>query len=197
MIKGIIFDLDGTLVRLPIKYDKIFENLQNLFETKDEFKPLIPTIIAKANNDKNLIHQSFDLICDEESKSAKNFEIIEGAVDILNYFKNKNFTLGLVTMQCRKAASLILDSMDISNHFSSILTRDDSYERSTQIKKTIDFFSLPPNEVIMIGDRINDVHSAQQVGCAAILSNSNKLNSFNESPVISKLSELKKMNIFT
>ena len=194
MIKGIIFDLDGTLVRLPIQYDIIFEKLGILFDTKDEFKPLIPTILKKANNDVNLIQQAFDLICDEETIAANNFEVIENAIEILDHFKNENFSLGLVTMQCKKAAKLILDSMNMSNHFSSIITRDDSYERTIQIKKSVEFLSLSPQEIVVIGDRIHDVNSAKQIGCSAILSNKNKLYSFKESLVISELLELKKIN---
>ena len=193
MIKGIIFDLDGTLVRLPIRYNIIFDKLKILFDTKDEFKPLIPTILTKAKNDVNLIQQAFDLICDEETIAANNFEVIEDAIEILNYFKNENFSLGLITMQCKKAAKLVLDSMNISNHFSCILTRDDSYERTIQIKKSVEFLSLSPQEIVVIGDRIHDINSAKQVGCSAILSNKNKLDSFKESPVISELSELKKI----
>ena len=193
MTKGVIFDLDGTLVHLPIRYDVIFEKLQDIFETKDEFKPLIPTIIKKANNDVNLIQKAFDLICDEESKSTNNFEVIDGAVEILDHLKNANFTLGLVTMQCKKATVVVLDSMKVSNHFSSIITRDDNYERATQIKQSLKFLSLSPHETVVIGDRIHDVYSAKKVGCSAILSNKNKLNSFKESPVISELSELKKL----
>jgi len=194
MIKGIIFDLDGTLVRLPIRYKIIFEKLEILFDTKDEFKPLIPTILTKANNDVNLIQQAFDLICDEETIAANNFEVIENAIEILDHFKNENFSLGLVTMQCKKAAKLVLDSMNISNHFSSIITRDDSHERTVQIKKSVEFLSLSPQEIVVIGDRIHDVNSAKQIGCSAILSNKNKLDSFKESPVISELLELKKIN---
>ena len=194
MIKGIIFDLDGTLVRLPIRYNIIFEKLEILFDTKDEFKPLIPTILTKANNDVNLIQQAFNLICDEETIAAKNFEVIDNAIEILDHFKNKNISLGLVTMQCKKAAKLVLDSMNISNHFSSIITRDDSHERTTQIKKSVKFLSLSPQEIVVIGDRIHDINSAKQVGCSAILSNKNKLGFFKESPVISELSELKKIN---
>ena len=194
MIKGIIFDLDGTLVRLPIRYNIIFEKLEILFDTKDEFKPLIPTILTKANNDVNLIQQAFNLICDEETIAAKNFEVIDNAIEILDHFKNKNISLGLVTMQCKKAAKLVLDSMNISNHFSSIITRDDSHERITQIKKSVKFLSLSPQEIVVIGDRIHDINSAKQVGCSAILSNKNKLDSFNESLVISELLELKKIN---
>ena len=45
----------------------------------------------------------------------------------------------------------------------------------------------------MVGDRINDVKSAKQVGCPVILFNKDKLNSFTECQVISNLSELKKL----
>jgi phosphoglycolate phosphatase-like HAD superfamily hydrolase len=194
MIKGIIFDLDGTLVRLPIRYNIIFDKLKILFDTKDEFKPLIPTILTKAKNDVNLIQQAFDLICDEETIAAKNFEVIENAVEILDHFKNENISLGLVTMQCKKATKLVLDSMNISNHFSSMITRDDSHERTIQIKKSVEFLSLSPQEIVVIGDRIHDINSAKQIGCSAILSNKNKLDSFKVSPVISELLELKKIN---
>lgn len=190
MIKGIIFDLDGTLVRLPIRYEIIFEKLQNLFDTKDEFKPLIPTILKKANNDIELLQQAFDLICEEETLAANDSEVIDGAIDILNYFKKRNYSLSLVTMQCMKAAKLVLDKMQISELFSSIITRDDSNQRSTQIKKSIEILSLSPDKVMVIGDRIHDVKSAKQVGCSAILFNKDKLHSFEECQVISELSEL-------
>jgi phosphoglycolate phosphatase-like HAD superfamily hydrolase len=193
MIKGIIFDLDGTLVRLPIKYDKIFTKLQNLFDTQDEFRPLIPTIIKKANNDPKLIAKAFNIICEEEVIAANNFKAIDDSVNIINYFKSKNYSLCLVTMQCMNAAKIILDKMQILELFSSIVTRDILHERHLQIKKSIDVLPLSTNEIIMVGDRINDVKSAKQVGCPVILFNKDKLNSFTECQVISKLSELKKL----
>ena len=193
MIKGIIFDLDGTLVRLPIKYDKIFTKLQNLFDTQDEFRPLIPTIIKKANNDSKLVEKAFNIICEEEVIAATNFKAIDDSVNIINYFKSKNYSLCLVTMQCMNAAKIILDKMQILELFSSIVTRDILHERHLQIKKSIDVLPLSTNEIIMVGDRINDVKSAKQVGCPVILFNKDKLNSFTECQVISKLSELKKL----
>jgi len=193
MIKGIIFDLDGTLVRLPIKYDKIFTKLQNLFDTQDEFRPLIPTIIKKANNDSKLVEKAFNIICEEEVIAANNFKAIDDSVNIINYFKSKNYSLCLVTMQCMNAAKIILDKMQILELFSSIVTRDVLHERHLQIKKSIDVLPLSTNEIIMVGDRINDVKSAKQVGCPVILFNKDKLNSFTECQVISNLSELKKL----
>ena len=194
MIKGIIFDLDGTLVRLPIRYEIILKKLQNLFDTQDEFKPLIPTILKKANNDRELLQQAFDFICEEETLAANNPEVIDSAIDILNYFKKRNYSLSLVTMQCMKAAKLVLDKMQISELFSSIITRDDSNQRPTQIKKSVEILSLSPDKVMVIGDRIHDIKSAKEVGCSAILFNKDKLHSFEECQVISELLELKEID---
>lgn len=191
MIKGIIFDLDGTLIKLPINYEKIFERLKILFNTKDEFTPLIPTIISKSNGNQKLLQDAFDIICEEETKAVSNFEIFENARDVLNYFKNQNYVLSLVTMQCKNAAKLALDKIQFSHFFSSIITRDESTQRSEQIKNSLEILSLSSKNVLVVGDRIHDVHSAKQVGCSAILFNAEKINSFNETKVISNLSELK------
>ena len=191
MIKAIIFDMDGTLIRLPINYEKIFKKLKILFDTNDEFKPLIPSIISKSNGDSVLLQNAFDIICEEETVASKNFEVIDGTIDILNYLRSKNFKLCLVTMQCQNAAKFALDKIQISKFFSSIITRYDANQRSDQIKKSLQTLELNPENVLMVGDRIHDVHSAKQVGCHAILFNANKLNSFKESTVISELSQLK------
>ena len=197
MIKGIIFDLDGTLVRLPIKYDKIFTKLQDLFNTQDEFKPLIQTIIKKANNDSKIIKKAFDIICEEEVIAANNFEAVDGSIDTLNYFKNKNYSLCLVTMQCMKAAKIVLDKMQVSELFSSVITRDISSDRSIQIKESVNFLSFFPDEVMVVGDRIHDVVSAKQVGCTPVLFNKNKVDSFNDCKVISELLQLMNPNFLT
>ena len=96
-------------------------------------------------------------------------------------------------MQCKNAAKLALDKTQFSDFFTSIITRDDSTQRSEQIKNSLDLLSLSPQHVLVVGDRIHDVHSAIQVGCSAILFNAEKQHSFKESKVISNLSELKKI----
>ena len=43
MIEGIIFDLDGTLVHLPIEYDNLFRELGRIMKL-DTVRPLLQTI---------------------------------------------------------------------------------------------------------------------------------------------------------
>lgn len=195
MIKGLIFDLDGTLVRLPIRYNLIQENLKTFFQTKEEFKPLIPSIIDKSSGNSLKIKNAFQSLCKEETLAAKNLEIMSDAKNILEYFKSKNYLLGLITMQCKKAAKIAISKLDLpENFFLNIISRDESYDRLEQIQKTIQIFNLNPNEILVVGDRIYDIESAKKAGCHCILSNSEKIGKYNGCRIISTLSELREIN---
>ncbi len=195
MTKGIIFDLDGTLIQLPVNYDIIQNNLKEFFNTSENLKPLIPTIIKLSKNDQNKIHTSFNLICKEEILASKNFEIMNDAVEILKFLKSKNLILCLVTMQCRDALEKILQKMEVLDLFDSIISRDDSYDRFEQIQNSLKNICLESSDVLMVGDRIHDIESAKKAGCIPVL----KINEIEKNPpfpcqIIKNLNELKKMN---
>ena len=194
MINGIIFDLDGTLIRLPIRYDLVQNNLKKIFNTQDEFKPLLEDIINFAKGNSVKIKEAFESICEEENKAVDNLEIIENAFDVLQFFKSKQLKLGLVTLQCRKAVEKIFVRSDQLNVFSSVISRDESYDRKEQIEKILEKIQLLPDETIVVGDRIHDIMSARKVGCRAILVNREKSMQV-DVETIEKLSNLKKISL--
>ena len=194
MIKGIIFDLDGTLIKLPINYNVIQINLKELFNISEDLKPLIPTIIKMSKNDHEKTKTAFDLICKEEILASKNFKIMNDAIDILKFLKSKHLILCLVTMQCRNALEKILLKMNISDLFDSVISRDENYDRFEQIQKSLNNISMPPSEIIVVGDRIHDVESAQKAGCVPVL----KINEIKKMPpfnckIIKNLVEIKEI----
>ena len=194
MIKGVIFDLDGTLIQLPINYDIIQKNLKEFFNISENLKPLIPTIIELSKNDQNKIKTAFSLICKEEILASKNFEIMNEAVEILKFLKSKNLILCLVTMQCRAALNEILYKMNILDLFDFVISRDENYDRFEQIQNSLNNISLNSSEVLVIGDRIHDVESAKKAGCIPIL----KINKIKKNPsfdcrIIRNLVEIKKL----
>ena len=171
MSKCIIFDLDGTLIKLPIRYELIQKKLKELFKPESEFTPLIPSIIEHSSNNQNLLDSAFELLCDEELIACEYLEEIEGVQELIGDILSKNYTISLVTMQCKKVAEIILEKINMSEKFSSVITRDDSTERFTQIKKTCELLNFVSSDVTVIGDRIHDINSAKKAGCSSILVN--------------------------
>ena len=78
MSKCIIFDLDGTLVTLPIRYELIQKKLRKLFNLEANLSPLIPSIIEYSKNNEKLIHDAFELLCEEEVIASESVKEIEG-----------------------------------------------------------------------------------------------------------------------
>ena len=97
MTKCLIFDLDGTLIKLPIRYEILQKNLQNFFHTENNLSPLIPSIINEAKNNRNVIDDAFKIVCDEELIATESLEEIEGLHDVIKYVTSKNYTISLVT----------------------------------------------------------------------------------------------------
>ena len=191
MIKAIIFDLDGTLVRLPVKYDKVYDYLKQLFSTNENFQPLIPSIIKNANKDKTKLNEAFEFLCKQEEIGLDHLEIIDHSIEILNYFHVRDCTICLVTMQCRRVAEKVLAKMGISSIFSSTITRDENHDRLEQIKQTITQLNLSPQNILMVGDRIHDMECAKKAGCQYILSNPEKIGKYPQYQIISDLAMLK------
>ena len=178
MIKGIIFDLDGTLIELPVNYDVVQTKLKIFFNISENLKPLIPTIIELSKNNQNKINAAFNLICEEEFLALKNFKIMDDAVEVLKFLKSKNLILCLVTMQCRSVLKEILYKMNILDLFDFIISRDENYDRFEQIQTSLKHTFLNSSEVLVIGDRIHDVESAKKSGCIPIL----KINEIKKNP---------------
>ena len=168
MIELVIFDLDGTLVKLPVRYDLLRTKLKEKFNIEGEFF-IIPTIIEKTKGNDELKKEAFEFICNEECNAINELEIYEGVVDIIKELRLKDKKIALVTLQCERAATTILEIIGIRDLFSNIFTRDDYTNRYEQIINTMNKIEIKPNQTLMIGDRINDFESAKKAGCEAII----------------------------
>jgi len=168
LIELVIFDLDGTLIKLPVRYDLLRTELKNRFNIEGEFF-LIPMILDNTKEDKELKRTAFELICKEECNAINGLEIHEGAVEVIKEIHSKNKKIALVTLQCERVAKQILEIMGIQDLFLNIFTRDDYTDRYEQIIQTMSKFDINADNTLMIGDRINDFESAEKIGCKSII----------------------------
>ena len=168
MIELVIFDLDGTLIKLPVRYDFLRNELRDNFNIQGE-SFLIPMILEKTQDNNKVKREAFELICKEECNAIDGLEIHEGAIEVIKEIHSKNKKIALVTLQCERAANQILDIMGIKDLFLNIFTRDDYTDRYEQIINTMKKFDSTADKTLMIGDRINDFDSAEKAGCESII----------------------------
>ena len=168
MIELVIFDLDGTLIKLPVRYEFLRNELRDKFNIQGE-SFLIPMILEKTQDNNKVKREAFELICKEECNAIDGLEIHESAIEVIKEIHSKNKKIALVTLQCERAANQILDIMGIKDLFLNIFTRDDYTDRYEQIINTMKKFDSTADKTLMIGDRINDFDSAEKAGCKSII----------------------------
>lgn len=157
-IKLVIFDLDGTLVHLPINYEKLRNEIRRTLKIEH-----VPSILGVLSNlDEKTRTKIFDVWSKLELEALPNMVEIAEGIKLYESFQHTHKCL--VTLQGRHIVTKILEKVGL--HFDYIVTREDSIVRSKQIKIVIEKFKIKPNEVLVIGDRENDKKAAEENGCS-------------------------------
>lgn len=157
MIEAAIFDLDGTLVNLPINYESLYEEFKGIIGTQD-IEPITKTVAALDVLRKERV---FDRWTVAEFAVLRKMTLVKEGMSLYKQYEGK--PRALVTMQGKKTVEKILNTLNLS--FQTIITREDSLDRVTQIKQATKKLRLKPESVIVFGDRDTDKTAAESVGC--------------------------------
>jgi phosphoglycolate phosphatase-like HAD superfamily hydrolase len=164
----VVFDMDGTLISLPVEWDRVRAELQRLTGTSLKFNPFfldLQTIVAK---DPLLLGPMMRTIDEYEAKAVPRASLEEGALDVLTALSRKA-KLSLVTMQGRAACDMILERLGIARFFASRFTREDSMDRTAQLKMALGSIGAKEAQAFFVGDRINDLNAARAAGVRFVM----------------------------
>ncbi len=166
--EAVIFDLDGTLVRLPVDWEGVKRDLRKLLLIDGDFSPLFETIdgwIAEKPESRSRI---FSLLDRYEEAAAKRSTLLVGVREVFVYLTERT-KLALVTMQGSRACSHLLEKHRLARFFEFSLTREDALQRSVQLEIAMKRLSTGARATLFVGDRLNDVAAARGVGAAVAL----------------------------
>ena len=194
MIKGIIFDMDGTIVdSIPYHYEawkKFFneKKIPNFSKKLDSFKDkggstldFMRSIYGNLYSKKELkkIIEEKEIVFRRISKGK--IKPISGFIEFLNFIKSKNIHVGLASNAIRKNVSMIINELEIYDHFDSIICGDEVINGKPSpemFNETIDRFNIDKSECLIFEDSLEGVSAAKNSGIKVIgitSSNSNKV----------------------
>ena len=176
MIKGIIFDMDGTIVdSIPYHYEawkkffnekKVdnFSNELDIFKDKggstlDFMRSIYGNIYSKKELKK--IIEEKEIVFRRIYKG--NIKPISGFIEFLNFIKTKNILVGLASNAIRKNVSMILTELEIYDHFDSIICGDEVKKGKPDpemFNETINRFNLKKEECLIFEDSVEGVSAA-------------------------------------
>ncbi len=152
-----IFDLDGTLVCLPIDYEKMFDEFKRIMHV-NVVRPLVETLSRVDSHTRGEVFAAWDRA---ELAVARGSTVCTEGGMLYQQFKDK--PKALVTLQGRDTVDIILECYDFK--FDVIVTREDSLFRDEQLTLVLEKLKLPAPDVLFVGNADTDEAAAQKIGC--------------------------------
>ncbi len=174
-IRGIIFDLDGTLIEaygaiyLGLKevfqrsgreifpYDELhrylkadLESTLHPFFTPEETQRYIP-VMRKKYEEVYLDHTHF----------------LDGAREVLEVLFSRGILLGVASNKFGKFSRLALDHLKVSSYFRSVIGAGDVPRNKPfpdMIHAVLREMALPPKDVVFVGDTLTDIETGREAG---------------------------------
>lgn len=177
--KYVLFDLDGTLIdtnKLIIdSFKHTYKTCLGLEVEEQEIlkyfgEPLIVTLKRYSEERSDELFKAY--IEYNESRHDDTVVMFEGIHELLEELDKQGFILALVTSKRRKVALMGLDLFDIKKHFKAILALEDTElhkPNPAPVVKALELLGAKPDEAVMVGDSIFDIHCAHGAGVKAVL----------------------------
>lgn len=157
MIEAVIFDLDGTLIHLPIDYEKLFHEIRKITKISN-VRPLTKVI---AQLDEETKMKIFDVWNKIELEALPNMKVNNGGIAHYKKFMEKQ--RALITMQGKPLVEILLKRLGLS--FDFVLTREDSLSRVEQLKIAAEKLGKQTRNILFIGNTNEDMLAAKTLGC--------------------------------
>lgn len=196
-IKAVLFDLDGTLIdSVPDLAAAIDIMLQSVGKPlAGEIKvnrwvgngaaALVKRALADADDGDALHQNQFENESDDEHylsaygvfefAYAKRLTtatgLYNGVLAVLSELTSAGIILGLITNKPRQFTLPLLQALNIGHYFSDVLCGDDlpfKKPHPLPVLTALENLSLNTQQVIMVGDSISDIKSAQAAGVKTV-----------------------------
>lgn len=161
-VRGVIFDLDGTLAHSNPDFPGLRRELGIAPNTD---------VLAYANSlsEESARLAALEIIHEYEKSSSQASSWVEGARELIAYLQAKSLPLAILTRNIPEAAHITISRLGIDIEL--VLTRHDAQPKPHPegIQLICQQWQLAPTEILYIGDYLFDLQTAQNAGSRCAL----------------------------
>lgn len=191
MIKAVVWDLDGTLIKFKVNSIKARRKAIQILkdngiprELLNKNKPILENVehsrkfFIENNYSQQEIKKVLNLVnqavIDVEYNAAIKAELTDGIDTVLEFVKSQNIRQAIFTYNTYKNALVSLEKVRIESYFEVIAGRDTISNLKPHPDHLIyvcNYLNVSPKDILVIGDTARDIEAALNVGAFSIALN--------------------------
>jgi len=161
-VRGIIFDMDGTLVDSRLDFDAM--------RLEMGLPVGVPILEALADVPEGPAReQMLKTMWMHEQRGADAAVLFDGVTEFLSHIDERGISTAVLTRNSRKSTDRTLQRLNLS--FSQVVTREDAPPKPdpTGVRMIAERWGLPAHQIIVIGDYVYDLRAGRNAGMRSVL----------------------------
>jgi HAD superfamily hydrolase (TIGR01549 family) len=160
-IRGVIFDMDGTVVSQELDFEAIRREIG--------LPPATPLLEALRQLPPEGRHAAQTILDRHEQLAAEKARLLDGVLDFIHWLDARRIRRALLTRNSRQSVETVLRRHRLDFH--PIVARDDGPPKPdpSGIWLICKEWNLPPCDVLMIGDYLYDIDAGRRAGTKTAL----------------------------
>lgn len=164
-VAAIVYDLDGTLLRLEVDWDDVLADLRAIYRDEGiHFSDAegVWELLERAHQN-GLAADVEAAIADHERAGARTSVRLGLADDVTT----RSVPVGICSLNCEDACRIGLEKHDLEPHVDAVVGRDTVGARKPDPKPllaAVDVLDVVPAETLFVGDSASDEKTADRAG---------------------------------
>ena len=162
LLRGVIFDLDGTLVDSRLDFEAI---------RRDMGLPAgIPILEAVEQTSSSSERERLQTILHRhELAGAEQATLFEGVIEFLQWLETNGLRRAVLTRNSRASTDIVLARLGLA--FDMVLTREDAPPKPDPAGLLVisRAWNIPPAELLFCGDYVFDLEAGSRAGMVTVL----------------------------